>query len=77
MGITVSAHFKHQNELKHAEIAFSRMAAQNSTLPRMMHFFRFKMNGKIFRLTKSTKNMLKFCGLLRAIISILTSKNVD
>ena len=32
MGITVSAHFKHQNELKHAEIAFSRMAAQNSNI---------------------------------------------
>lgn len=30
--MTVSAHFKHQNELKHAEIAFSRMAAQNSNI---------------------------------------------
>lgn len=42
-----------------------------------MLFFEFKISTKIFRLTKSTKNMLNFCGLLRVIISRLTSINVD
>ena len=44
---------------------------------RNVHFFKFKIEDKIFHLTKSTKNMLNFCGLLRAIISRLTSINVD